>query len=178
MVGAAVALGFPLGVADGILEGPQKFYILNLTTVGSSLCRAALIVVVLRRGHGLLAVALVTVTLPLLSSLVRSSIAFRFLRVRLRRAYITGDTFRQIAVYSGTTFMIVVAAQLKFKNDSIVIGTFISAAAITYFNIGSRIVEYAAEDLANRCAKVDLICREFFRFLADFLHVLDNQACA
>src|SRR5208283_4069564 len=33
--------------------------------------------------------------------------------------------------------------RLKFKTDEIVIGSMISAAAITYFNIGARIVDYA-----------------------------------
>src|ERR1700686_2781942 len=47
MVGASVALGFPLGVAGGMLEGLQKFYILNWTSIVSTLLRAALIVMVL-----------------------------------------------------------------------------------------------------------------------------------
>jgi O-antigen/teichoic acid export membrane protein len=38
-----------------------------------------------------------------------------------------------------------IAGQLKFKTDTIVIGSMLSAAAITYFNIGSRIVNYAGE---------------------------------
>jgi O-antigen/teichoic acid export membrane protein len=36
-----------------------------------------------------------------------------------------------------------IAQQLKFKTDEIIIGTFMSLAAITYFNIGARIVDYA-----------------------------------
>jgi O-antigen/teichoic acid export membrane protein len=93
----------------------------------------------------LLAVALITIGLPLAISVVRTVIAFRILPVRLGRDYVDSDMFRKIAVYSGTTFMIMVAGRLKFKTDEIVIGAFLSAAAITYFNIGARIVDYAAE---------------------------------
>jgi O-antigen/teichoic acid export membrane protein len=39
--------------------------------------------------------------------------------------------------------MIMVAGRLKFRTDEIVIGSMLSAAAITYFNIGARIVDYA-----------------------------------
>jgi O-antigen/teichoic acid export membrane protein len=145
MVGGSVALGFPLGVAGGMLEGLQRFYIINWTNILSALLRAALIVVVLERGHGLLAVALITIGLPLAISVVRTVIAFRILPVRLGRHYVDSDMFRKIAAYSGTTFMIMVAGRLKFKTDEIVIGAFLSAAAITYFNIGARIVDYAAE---------------------------------
>jgi O-antigen/teichoic acid export membrane protein len=38
-----------------------------------------------------------------------------------------------------------VAGRLKFKTDEIVIGTMLSAAAVTYFNIGGRIVDYAGQ---------------------------------
>ncbi|MCU1272465.1 MAG: hypothetical protein JWN74_3759 [Acidobacteriaceae bacterium] len=145
MVGASVALGFPLGVAGGMLEGLQKFYILNWTSIVSTLLRATLIVLVLERGHGLLAVAFITISLPLAISIVRTGIAFSILPVRLARHYIDGAMFRKVAVYGGTTFMIMVAGRLKFKTDEIVIGAFLSAAAITYFNIGARIVDYAAE---------------------------------
>src|SRR5437870_2114891 len=71
MVGASVALGFPLGVYGGILEGLQRFYFLNLTNIVSTLLRALLI------------------------------------------------------------------------------GTFLSSAAITYFSIGSRLVDYATEVVSS-----------------------------
>jgi len=47
--------------------------------------------------------------------------------------------------YSSVTMIIMIATQLKFKTDNIVIGTMISAAAVTYFSIGSRIVSYAQQ---------------------------------
>src|SRR5436305_622734 len=103
MVGASVALGFPLGISGGMLESLQKFYVNNWTNIVSTLLRAALIVVVLERGHGLLAVAFITISLPLLVSIVRTVIAFRILPVRLERRYIDSAMFRKIAVYSGTT---------------------------------------------------------------------------
>lgn len=145
MVGSSVALGFPLGIAGGVLEGLQKFYILNWTSIASTLLRAILIVLALEHGYGLLMVAFITVALPFVNSIVRTGIAFHIMPVRLGRRYIDRVTFRHVAVYSGTTFMIMVAGRLKFKTDEIVIGAFLSAAAITYFNIGARIVDYAAE---------------------------------
>jgi O-antigen/teichoic acid export membrane protein len=145
MVGSSVAVGFPLGIAGGMLEGLQRFDILNWTSIASTLLRAVFIVVALEHGYGLLMVTFITVILPFLSSIVRMGIAFHILPVNFGRRYIDRATFRQVAGYSGTTFMIMVAGRLKFKTDEIVIGKFLSAAAITYFNIGARIVDYAAE---------------------------------
>ena len=149
MVGTAVSLGFPLGVSGGVLEGLQRFDVRNLTSVVSTLTRAVLIVVTLRAGYGLLMAAFITVALPLLSSLVCSVIAWRMLPVPLSFRSVDRSTFREMASYGGTTLIIIVAARLRFKSDSLIIGTFLSATAITYFNIGSRIVDYAGEVVEN-----------------------------
>jgi len=45
MVGTSISLGFPMGIFSGILEGLQRFYLLNLTNTCSTLLRALLIVV-------------------------------------------------------------------------------------------------------------------------------------
>ncbi|HEY6340657.1 MAG TPA: flippase [Bryobacteraceae bacterium] len=145
MVGTAIALGFPLGVVGGFLDGLQKFYINNWTSVAANAVRVALIVLALTHGKGLLTLALITVVLPLITSLVRGAIAFRICPVPFGLKYVDGTTFRMMANYSGVTLIIMIAAQLKFKTDTIVIGTMMSAAAITYFTIGSRIVNYTQQ---------------------------------
>jgi O-antigen/teichoic acid export membrane protein len=145
MVGTAVALGFPTGIFGGILEGLQRFYFVNLTNVISTLLRAALIVVVLQRGYGLLTVALITVVLPLLSSLARAAIALRVLPVRFGWRYVDRTAFREIANYSAVSFILMIGYKLRYKTDEIVIGTFLSVTAITYFSIGDRLLDYAAE---------------------------------
>ena len=143
MVGTSVALGFPLGVAGGVLEGLQRFEIMNWSNVISTWIRAVLIVVTLLHGRGLLTITFITVGMPIIASLIRAVIAFRLCPVLFGWKYIDRETFRKIVHYSSTTLMIMVAGRLKFRTDEIVIGSMISAAAITYFNIGARIVDYA-----------------------------------
>lgn len=149
MVGVSVALGFPLGVFGGMLEGLQKFYVLNWTNIVSSLLRVVLIVFYLDRGYGLLTLALITVGLPLAASVVRGVIALQALPVTFAWKYVDRAAFRQMANYSGITFMIIVAARLRFKTDAMVIGTMLSSAAITYFYAGSRLVDYASEVVSS-----------------------------
>ena len=145
MVGTAVALGFPTGVFGGILEGLQRFYFVNLTNVVSTLLRAALIVFVLQRGYGLLTVALITVVLPLISSMARAVIALRVLPLRFGWRYVDRSAFREIANYSAVSFILMIGYKLRYKTDEVVIGTFLSVTAITYFSIGDRLLDYAAE---------------------------------
>jgi O-antigen/teichoic acid export membrane protein len=145
IVGSAVALGFPLGISGGILEGLQRFYLLNFTNICATIVRAILIILALHHGYGLLTVALITVVLPLISGIVNGTAVLRILPLRLSLKSVNRGTLRKIASYSSSTLIIIVAARLRFKTDAMVIGTFLSAAAITYFTIGSRLVDYAGE---------------------------------
>lgn len=149
LVGASVSLGFPLGVFGGMLEGLQRFYILNWTSIGATLLRAALIVHFLNRGYGLLTVAIITVSLPIVSSILRGILVFRACPVPLSFRYIDKTSFRNMATYGGTTFLVIVAAQLRFRTDELVLGRMMSAAAITYFSFGARIVDYSQEFVSS-----------------------------
>jgi O-antigen/teichoic acid export membrane protein len=149
IVGSSVALGFPLGMFGGVLEGLQKFYILNWTNIAATLIRVVLIVFYLNRGYGLLTVALITVGVPMLASIVRAMIALGSIPVNFSLAAVNRDAFRHMANYSGVTFMIIVASQLRFKTDAVVIGKFLSLAAITYFYAGSRLVDNAGEVVSS-----------------------------
>ena len=145
LVGASVGLGFPLGVVGGYLDGLQRFYVNNWANIAGDIARLVLIILAVRHGRGLLTIAAITVILPLILSAIRGVIAYRILPVPFGFKYVDRATFRTMANYSSVTLVIMIATQLKFKTDNIVIGTIISAAAVTYFSIGSRIVSYAQQ---------------------------------
>jgi O-antigen/teichoic acid export membrane protein len=149
MVGLSVALGFPLGIYAGILEGLQRFYLLNFTNVGGLLVRAALTILALRRGYGLLTVGLITVLLPLLVSVLRAILVTRILPIPVSPKYLDRSVFKEMSNYSGTTFIIQMAYQLRFKTDAMVIGTFLNSSAITTFSIGGRLVDYAGQVVSS-----------------------------
>jgi O-antigen/teichoic acid export membrane protein len=143
LVGASVSLGFPLGITGGILEGLQRFYLLNWTNIGMSVVRAALIVFFLNRGYGLVTIALITLVLPIVVAIVRVIIVSRLLPLPYGLKYIDREAFRHMAHFGGATMLLIVAARLRFQTDEMVIGSMLSAAAITYFSIAARIMDYA-----------------------------------
>jgi len=149
MAGASVAFGFPLGVFGGILDGLQRFYITNWTSILATLLRAALIVYFLNRGYGLLTVALITVSLPILTSVVRAIIVFRLLPIPIGLRYVARESFKQMAHYSGTTMMVMIGARLRFRTDEMVLAKMLSATAVTFFTVGARLVDYSQELVAT-----------------------------
>jgi len=149
MVGGAVALGFPAGMFAGILEGMNRFYVTNLTNLVSTLLRAVLIVLALTHGYGLLMVAFITVTLPLMAAGVRAAIVLRLLPLRFSWKYVDRSAFREIASYSSVSLIIMVAYKLRFKTDEIVISTFLSVSAVTFFSNADRLVDYTGEVVSS-----------------------------
>jgi len=149
MVGGAVALGFPAGMFAGILEGMNRFYVTNLTNIVSTLLRAVLIVLALTHGYGLLTVALITVTLPLIAAGVRAAVVLRLLPLRFSWEYVDLSAFRVIARYSSVSLITMMAYKLRFKTDEIVISTFLSVSAVTFFSNGDRLVDYAGEVVSS-----------------------------
>lgn len=182
MVGYSLALGFPLGISGGILEGLQRFYLMNWTNIVATLARAVLIVYVLRHGFGLLSVALITVSLPLIASAVRAVIAQRLLAIPYGWKYVSRESLRQVANYGSVTFMIIVAGRLRFKTDAVIIGSFLSAAAITYFSIGARLVDYTG-DVVSSLAQIFTPMSSHFHATGDYaqlrkIFISGNRACA
>ena len=182
MVGLSLAIGFPLGISGGILEGLQRFYLMNWINIVSTLARAVLIIYVLRRGYGLLAVSLITVSLPLVGAAVRGIIAQKLLAIPYGWKYVSRESFRQVANYGSVTFMIMVAARLRFKTDAVIIGSFLSAAAITYFSIGARLVDYATE-VVSSLAQIFTPMSSQFHSTGNYdqlrkIFISGNRACA
>jgi O-antigen/teichoic acid export membrane protein len=182
MVGAALALGFPLSVFSGVLQGLQKYPWLNIVQIVSNLLRALLIVIALNRGCGLLTVALITVVLPLLVAGVYVLIVRRLVPVPLGTQYVDGGAFRQLINYGATTFVITVADRLRFQSDAVVIGIFLTARAITYFSIGSKLVDYA-NGVVDSMADTFMPMSSHFDATGDAgrmreLFISGNRACA
>lgn len=182
MVGTAISLGFPLGVFGGILEGLQRFHVTNFTNITSTILRTVLIILALEHGGGLLSVALITVALPLINQMVNAIFVFRHLHLLISPRYVNRNTMKLIAGYSGTTFLIIIGGRLRFKTDAMVIGTFVSAAAITYFTIGSRLVDYASE-VVSSLAQIFIPMSSQSQAKGDLealrtIFVVGNRACA
>jgi O-antigen/teichoic acid export membrane protein len=182
IVGAALALGFPLSVFSGVMQGLQEFHWLNVTQVASNLLRALLIVIALDHRGGLLTVAVITVVLPLLASCVYILIVRRLIPVSFNRKYIDSASFRQLINYGAATFIIIVAERLRFQSDAMVIGIFLSASAITYFSIGSKLVDYA-NGVVDSMADIFMPMSSHFDATDDAsrmrqLFIAGNRACA
>jgi O-antigen/teichoic acid export membrane protein len=182
MVGSGVALGFPLSVFAGILEGLQQFSLLNLTQAVATLLRALLIVLALNHGMGILSVACITVVFPLLSYVIYAWKVMHTVPLEFGLRFLDRTTFHRTFHYSFFSFVSMVAFRLRFQTDAIIIGAMISTTAVTYFSIGSKLIDYPfllvaglTQIIPAMSSQIDAIGnREHLRKL----FVLGNRACA
>lgn len=182
ILGVAAALLFPLSVFTGILQGLHRFDWLNLTQIVSTLLRALLIVLVLTHGGGLLSIALITLGLLVAVRTVCMVLARRLVPLKYGRRLIDRATFKRISGYSSITFLAGIAEKLRFGTDVLVIGIFLSPAAITFFAIGAKLVDYAS-NLVDAMADTFLPMASQFDSAGDFnrlrrLFVAGNRASA
>jgi O-antigen/teichoic acid export membrane protein len=87
-----------------------------------------------------------------------------------------------MAGYSSTTFLIMISFKLRFKTDELVIGTMLSSAAITYFSIGDRLLDYASE-LVSSLAQIFVPMSSQSDAVGDVsrlqkIFIAGNRACA
>lgn len=143
VVGVGTALGMPLIVFGGVLEGLQRFrWLGNVQALGSVL-RAVLIVSLLNRGYGLLMLGVVTVGVNLLSSLAYWMAVKRVVpQLEYRWAHVENAMLKTLATFGLVTFWIGIAQTLRFQFDAIVIAGFLSLQAVTMFSVSSKIVSY------------------------------------
>jgi O-antigen/teichoic acid export membrane protein len=141
--GVGVACSFPLSVFTGVLEGLQKFSVLQLTQAGVHLVRAACIVVALTNGKGLLTIGIIAIATNLFGYVILTAVVMRAVPVRLSLAHVERIAFSKMAGYGVFAFLILMAEKLRFQSDAIVIGAFLSASAITAFSIAAKLAEYS-----------------------------------
>ena len=141
-----VAITLVSGVFGAVLSAIHRFDLLSSLTIVQTLLRASGVVLILRSGGGLQSLAYwefsVIAALGVLTCLVALKI-FRPARVRLGRPDVV--TLRTIWSYSFVMFVIIIAGQIVFNTDNLVVGAFLSVSLVTAYAIGGSLIQYASQ---------------------------------
>jgi O-antigen/teichoic acid export membrane protein len=180
--GIGVGLSFPLTVFTAILEGLQKFSVLQLTQAGMHVVRAALICIALITGKGLLAIGAIAVISGVLGYVLLATITIWTMPVRLSVAHVEITALYKMAGYGVFALLIAMAEKLRFQSDAVVIGAFLSASAITGFSIAGKLVEYSGYAVRGM-SQVFVPMSSHFHAVGDLnrlqrTFIAGNRACA
>jgi O-antigen/teichoic acid export membrane protein len=134
------------GVFGAVLSGINRFDILSSIVVGQTLSRAVGLVLILRSGHGLVALAAWEFLIGFIGSVLTVAAALKVYppcRIRLSRP--DTETLKTILSYSLKTFIIIIASQIIFYTDNVVVGAFLSVGTVTLYSIAGSLAMYSGQ---------------------------------
>ncbi len=144
IAGLNVVIALPLGVFSSVLVALERFDVITAISVAGALTRASLVICLLSLNYGLLALAVVTIAVSLAESSGMVLCAKHFYpALAPRRRFIRVTAAKELLGFGLYRFVWIVANQLIFYTDSVVIGLFLGAGAITYYSIAGSLVNYA-----------------------------------
>ena len=144
IAGAAIAIALPMSVFNAVLFSLERFDVITGITILGALTRTTLILSALSRGHGMVALAVVTRCCPAASNNILAALCAKkmYPPLRPRLAFIERAGCKQLLTFGSYRFIWIVANQLIFYTDSVVIGIFLNTAAITYYAIAGSLINY------------------------------------
>ncbi len=150
IVGVSTAFGLPGTVLSGIVEGYQRFDLAGRVSLISFGSRYAGVMVLLTMGYGLVEMALCV----LASVLLYVALYFWYLRrlqprPRFGFRYVDRSVLREAFRYGVHTFSAGLASRVLEQGSPVMIGYYMPAMFVGYFNFPVRLLAYAAEPLSR-----------------------------
>src|SRR5688500_8170330 len=141
-ISAYVALGFPVSVFGGIVNGFQRQYMNGAVAFVTAIVVALVNVAVLLAGYGLPELVAATTGVRILSYLAYALNAYRvFPPLRIRPWLFKRERLREVTGFSVFILIIDLANKLNYSTDTIVIGAFMGTAAVAVWAVAQRLIE-------------------------------------
>lgn len=143
ILGLNFAIGFPLRVFSGILSANIRYDLSTAIELIKLALRTALIIVLLKAGHGIMALAFITLVADIGGYIANYFIVRHLYKyIVFSKTLIDKSLIKPLSGYSIYTFISQIADQLRFNIDNLVITIFIGLESVTLYSIASRLVSY------------------------------------
>ena len=143
LTGLTVAQAFMFNVYVGMLMGVQRFYLVARLGIFVSLARAALVLLLLSNGYGIIAMGVVHFGLSTATSLLvyrQCRVHFPYATSRFARP--SREDIGKVVGYGKYVLVTNLGEKIVYATDSLVIGMFLPVASITYFAVAGSLVNY------------------------------------
>ena len=146
LMGLNFAIYMSIGVFGGVLSALNRYDLYTLVVLTQLTLRVIGIVWVLRTGHGIVAIACCELFAATVGNILFVYVARRIypeLTIRLKKP--KWEVLKKIWSYSVYVFLVMVAIQLIYQTDNLVVGAFVSASAVTFYSIGNSLCRYTQQ---------------------------------
>lgn len=137
-----VAVGTAASVFGGVINGFQRYDLNNVVGTVSTVIAAAVNVMVLGLGYGLVELVVATTTVRVLTYWVYRANAYRvFPGLHLRTRLFRRARLREVTMFSVYMALIDWSKKLNYAVDALVIGAFLNTSAVAVWSVGQRLAE-------------------------------------
>ncbi|MGD0482869.1 MAG: oligosaccharide flippase family protein [Terracidiphilus sp.] len=146
LMGLNFAIYMSIGVFGGILSALNRYDLYTLVVLTQLTLRVIGVVTVVRAGYGIVAIAWCELAAGTVGYILFAYVARRIypeLKIRLKKP--SGEVLKRIWSYSAYVFLLMVAIQLVYQTDNLVVGAFVSASAVTFYSIGNSLCRYTQQ---------------------------------
>jgi O-antigen/teichoic acid export membrane protein len=142
IVTAHVSLGFAFSVFGGVINGFQRYHLNNVVGAVAAALAAAVNVLVLGAGCGLVAVVAATTAVRILALFIYRLNAYRvFPALRIRPRLFRAARLREVTSFSVFMLLLDWANKVNYSVDAIVIGAFLDTVAVAVWTVAQRLAE-------------------------------------
>jgi O-antigen/teichoic acid export membrane protein len=132
------------GVFGGVLTGLERFDIHCVLEIFVTSVRTLAIIVALREGYGLVALAVIQLSASILNCIVFwTAVRKLYAELRIRLWVPLGPQMRTILSFSASLTVLYALDQIIYYSDTAVIGAFLPIEAVTFFAIAGNLCVYA-----------------------------------
>jgi len=143
IAGVNIGLTLALSIFTAVLIASERYDAVGAVSTLNPLLRAVLIVLFLKNGYGVITLAVINLAISIASYVAMGMLARRLCRpVRLSVRLASWPMLKELFSFGIFRFIWIVGNQMIFYTDSLVIGSFLNAAAIAYFTIASSLINY------------------------------------
>jgi O-antigen/teichoic acid export membrane protein len=140
----SVAITLWSGVFSSVLAALHRFDLTSSVTILQTCFRAAGLVLLVRAGHGILALAAWELCTSIVANAAYIFLSFRvFPQLKIVFGRPSAATLGRLWNYSFYVFVINISVQVAYYSDNLVVGAFLSPAAVTMYAIGGMLIAYA-----------------------------------
>jgi len=141
IVGFCAACAMPLQLSSAVLSGLQRYDAVNIAVLIPLFLRTIFLVVLLLRGHGLIAMGIVFGVSEIVIRLLQFLLARRLLpKVSVSWASLDFRFLREMLTYGVNTFLYAMGGMIIYKASDLVIGVFLGTAEVSRFAIATAAV--------------------------------------
>jgi O-antigen/teichoic acid export membrane protein len=146
LVGVNLALTLPLTLFDATLWALQRFDMMNWAEMATAVIQSGLTVWLIGTGHGLVALALITLAATVIRGLAMMAFSFREERgLRLGWRFVRRDTAWTLLSYSVWRVLMAVSTIGITRINPLVIGAWLGVILVTPYALAARLLGFVTQ---------------------------------